>query len=138
MCCTLKYYFADFSDHALPYWNFISIIQVHENGLIFFDGLTGVTAPQSINSIPFGSASFVAPYWVDNDPSSGGIISFEVHTGSSPLLRQVSQHVSNYRGSQFCGTWMLVADWFAVPVRGDSEVGSMNYDGLFCPHHTLK
>ena len=100
----------------LLYWNIITIFQVHENGLIFFDGLTGVTAPQSITSIPFGSASFVAPYWVDNDPSSGGIISYEVHTGSSPLLRQVSELVSNNQGSQFCGTWMLVADWFSVPV----------------------
>ena len=103
----------------LPYWNFITVFQVHENGLIFFDDLTGVTAPQSINSIPFGSASFVAPYWLDNDPSSGGIISYEVHTGSSPLLRQVSQLIANNQGSQFCGTWMLVADWLSVPVHGE-------------------
>ena len=81
-----------------------------------------MTAPQSINSIPFGSASFVAPYWVDNDPSSGGIISYEVHTASNPLLSQVSQYVSNNRGSQFCGTWMLVADWRDVPVFDESGV----------------
>jgi hypothetical protein len=103
-------------------------INVHENGLIFFDGHTGVTAPQSINSIPFGSASFVAPYWVDNDPSSGGIISYEVHTASNPLLSQVSQYVSNYRGSQFCGTWMLVADWRDVPVFDES--GTNSYQGV--------
>ena len=49
------------------------------------------------------------------DIRSGGEIRYEVHQTNNPqsveLLQEVSSFISSQRGSDFDGTWMLVAQW---------------------------
>ena len=64
------------------------------------------------------SAFLLAPFWSDIDISSPGrgSIKYEVHSGSDDsFLSQVNSFVSNYTGSEFAGTWMLIAYWDQVP-----------------------
>ncbi|CAI8026301.1 Deleted in malignant brain tumors 1 protein [Geodia barretti] len=87
---------------------------VHTNGLIVINGQVELLSPRMFSMIVSGS--FVAPYWVDNDPSMGGSVSYEVHEGDSPLLRRVSCSISSREDFGFSGTWMLVVYWFNVPL----------------------
>ena len=98
------------------------IIQVHTNGLIFIDGKIGLVTPQMFSSI--ASGSFIAPDWVDNNPSMGGSVSYEVHNDGSALLRQVSCAISSRENINFRGTWMLVVYWFNVPLFERTVVSS--------------
>ena len=82
------------------------------------------------------SGSFIAPYWVDNDPSMGGSVSYEVHTGNSSLLSQVSNVISSTEAVEFSGTWMLVAYWLDVPLFGQTSVSKVfpsihHYSGVY-------
>ena len=61
---------------------------------------------------------FVAPYWIENDLSQGGNVSYGVFTGVSAPLVEVSNFISQSEGVQFSGTWMLVAHWIMVPFFG--------------------
>ena len=85
------------------------------DGLIYIDAETGVCCPIPFNSIPSGSTPFIAPYWIDNDPSMGGNVSYEIHQGGSPMLKLVSDYISSNQSRQFCGTWMMMAYWWDVP-----------------------
>jgi hypothetical protein len=87
---------------------------VHTNGLIVINGQVELLSPRMFSMIVSGS--FIAPYWVDNDPSMGGSVSYEVHEGDSPLLRRVSCSISSREDFGFSGTWMLVVYWFNVPL----------------------
>ena len=64
---------------------------------------------------------FVAPYWIENDLSEGGNISYNNLTGDSELLFQVSNFISRSEDVEFCGTWMLVAHWINIPLYGSDE-----------------
>ena len=87
---------------------------MHTNGLIVIDGLIELLSPRMFTMI--ASGSFIAPYWVDNDPSMGGSVSYEVHDGESLLLRRVSCSISSREKFGFRGTWMLVVFWYNVPL----------------------
>lgn len=63
----------------------------------------------------------VAPYWLDNDLSSGGSATYEVHTSTSRHMEQVSNFISNRENELFSGVWMLVAQWIDVPLFGRGE-----------------
>ena len=97
-------------------------LQVHTNGFIFIDGNIGLLTPQMFGTI--ASGSFIAPYWVDNNPSMGGNVSYAVHSADSPLLHRVSCSISSRENVQFRGTWMMVVYWFNVPLFGTSMVGN--------------
>ena len=62
------------------------------------------------------SAFLLAPFWSDVDIRQHGSVKYEIHSGSSnSLLSQVNNFISNYTETEFCGTWMLVAEWNQVP-----------------------
>ena len=71
--------------------------------------------PVTFEDIQFGATAFVAPYWIDNDPSAGGSVSYAVFSGSSPILQYVSEIISRNQSIDFRGVWMLVAFWSKVP-----------------------
>ena len=76
---------------------------------------------------------FVAPYWIDNNLSSGGTVSYGVFTGDSTLLDEVSNFISISENIQFSGVWMLVAYWNDIPLFGfgsDVAVSFIYNDGL--------
>ena len=85
------------------------------NGLIYIDKRTGECCPMRFENIPARTTPFIAPYWIDNDPSLRGNVSYEVHTTGSPLLNQVNDYISSNQNAQFRGTWMMVAFWWDVP-----------------------
>ena len=95
-------------------------MQVISNGVVFFNTpfeMDYYPAEFAYIHIDYGDISpFIAPYWIDNDPSLGGNVSYEVHTGSSPLLSRVSDYISSSQSVEFSGTWMLVVDWFDLPL----------------------
>ena len=85
------------------------------NGVIYIDSDSGECCPVAFVDLPDGTTPFIAPFWVDNDPSVRGNVSYEVHTTGSPLLNRVSDYISSNQGVQFRGTWMMVAFWWDVP-----------------------
>ena len=85
------------------------------NGVIYIDSDAGECCPLEFDFLPDGTTPFFAPYWIDNDPSVKGNVSYEVHTTGSPLINQVSDHISSSQSVQFNGTWMVVAFWWDVP-----------------------
>ena len=74
-----------------------------------------------------GITPFLAPYWIDNDPSVAGLVSYEVFSGDSTQLNEVSDYISQSQCVQFSGTWMLVAEWDDVPpISTNNETVSTN------------
>ena len=71
--------------------------------------------PIRFEDIQPGAAAFVAPYWIDNDPSVQGSVVYEVHERSSALLQRVSDFISRDQNVEFSGVWMLVVFWLDVP-----------------------
>ena len=65
--------------------------------------------------IHFGAAAFVAPYWIDNDPSIEGNVSYSVVVRDNELLQTVSNYIAQSQRISFNGTWMLIAYWLDVP-----------------------
>ena len=110
----------------------ILFLQVHSNGFIYIDSRIGLLRPRPFGSI--ASEPFIAPYWVDNDPSMGGNVSYEVHTGDSPSLNRVSCSISRRENVDFRGTWMLVVFWFNVPVFEDNNMVSRIFMQLLNVH----
>ena len=85
------------------------------NGIFYIGNHFGECCPSRFEDLPPGTTPFIAPYWVDSDPSVRGNVSYEVHNTSSPLLQQVSDYVSVSQNVSFSGTWMVVAYWWDVP-----------------------
>ena len=86
------------------------------NGLLYLDSSMGECCPLDFSQIPSGSTPFIAPFWVDSDPSVRGNVSYEVHPSPcSPLVQLVSDYISVSEGVDFCGTWMMVAYWWDMP-----------------------
>lgn len=84
------------------------------NGVIYLGAAMGECCPVPFTSVPSQATPFIAPYWIDNDPSVGGNVSYEIH-GDGPLLQLVSDYISSSQNRTFCGTWMVVAYWWDVP-----------------------
>ena len=102
---------------------YIMYLQVTANGIFYIDSSRIYYGqPTKFSMLPQGSSPFIAPYWFDNDPSSQGNVSYEIHSGSSFLLTQVSEYISNRERVQFSGTWMVVAYWLDVPELFSEEV----------------
>ena len=59
----------------------------------------------------------VAPFWEDIITTQGGKISYQVFSSAQTpdTLHQVSTFVSYQTNATFSGSWMLVAEWNAVP-----------------------
>ena len=92
-------------------------LQVTSNGVVFFNGENTDFYPTDFANIhiDYGSVTpFLAPYWIDNDLSQSGNVSYEVHTADSRLLSQVNDFISRSQSVEFNGTWMLVVQWLDV------------------------
>ena len=80
--------------------------------------------PIRFDRIQAGASAFVAPYWIDNDPSVQGNVSYEVHAQDSTSLEDVNAFISRNLSIEFSGVWMLVAFWQNVPeVFFEEQVG---------------
>ena len=87
--------------------------------MTFGKSVTSLESPSSFND----STSLeytVAPYWSDIDTRNSGSVSYEFHTNktSLPLLNKVSKYIRQREQNYFSGTWVLVAEWNAVPSPG--------------------
>ena len=71
--------------------------------------------PIRFDHIRVGASTFVAPYWIDNDPSIQGNVSYGVHVQGSSSLQLVSDFISRDQEIEFSGLWMLVAFWQDLP-----------------------
>ena len=85
------------------------------NGVIYIGKHFGECCPLPFNQLPPGTTPFIAPYWIDSDPSVRGNVSYEAHGTNSSLLQQVSDYISVSQSLSFSGTWMMVAYWWDVP-----------------------
>ena len=107
--------------HAIITCLVVLWLQVISNGVIFFDmAIEGFFPSEDTNFARIHEeypdiTPFLAPYWIDNDPSVAGLVSYEVFTGDSTQLNEVSEFISQSQCVQFTGTWMLVAEWDDVP-----------------------
>ena len=104
---------------------------MNANGIILINSSSGVSFPTPFSMLPQGSTPFIAPYWFDNDPSSHGNVSYEIHSISSLLLTQVSEYISNRESTQFTGNWMVVAYWLDVPELFSESVVSNTLNPIF-------
>ena len=97
--------------------------------------------PIRFDRIQVGAAAFVAPYWIDNDPSVQGNVTYQVFTEGNSFLELVSDYISRDQSIDFNGVWMLVAFWYDVPeVFFEERVGNFifQYSYLLCTsQHTV-
>ena len=128
-----KYIHVEFCDvfYVHIYVYMCTYLQVNANGIIFINSSSGVSSPTNFAMLPQGSTPFIAPYWFDNDPSSHGNVSYEIHPKSSPLLTQVSEYISNRESVQFTGNWMMVAYWLDVPELFSEDVVRNTVNPIF-------
>ncbi len=107
-------------------------MQVCSNGVISIGSghFTFFSPSRFPGSSVVSSFNVLAPYWNDHDlRAGGGAINYNVYTvemGSEAISRIniVSSLISNQRGMNFSGIWMLVAEWSDVqsyPAASDSE-----------------
>ena len=101
--------------HAMDLSVVSLILQVNTNGVITLGEPAVECCPVRFEDIQFGAAAFVTPYWIDNDPSSQGNVSYSVFVRGSEQLQKVSSFISQSQRTSFIGTWMLVAYWLDVP-----------------------
>ena len=83
------------------------------NGIISFGAGWTAFNPQlfpTSNSVT-RKAYVVAPFWSDNDLRLAGNITYQVHESMTNLVANVSAFISDTTGTNFSGTWMLVAQW---------------------------
>ena len=89
--------------------------QVTTNGIIYFGQPAVECCPVRFQDLRSDAVAFVAPYWIDNDPSVQGSVSYEALIQGDPLVQEVSDFISKSQGTVFSGEWMLVAFWLDVP-----------------------
>ena len=88
-------------------------LQVCANGIVSFRRAFTRNLPQLLRENR--SDNFlIAPFWADSDTRLDGQVSYEVHASSDDLVQNVSSFISNRKGNNFTGTWMLLADWSGV------------------------
>ena len=60
----------------------------------------------------------VAPYWTDHDIRSDGEVYYEVlekgYSKNNKVLNRVNQYIKLTTGSDFIGTFMILAEWHNV------------------------
>lgn len=82
-------------------------------GFGHFNFFSAVRFPSTSSLI--NSANVLAPYWNDHDLRgfNGGINYnvFSLERGDDEVINSISTLISNQRGMNFSGIWMLVADW---------------------------
>lgn len=114
-------------------------LQVITNGVIFFETAIarfGVTEFSPVDMNYPMITPFIAPYWIDNDASTKGVVSYEVITGTNDRLNQVNDFISNSENVDFRGTWMLLAEWLNVPQFGSNDtVSNQLWPVLHCSLH---
>ena len=117
-------------------------LQIGTNGIISFQQPFFHHLPYLFPSeFTYISSAFVlAPFWSDVDITYAGSIKYEVHNHSNnSFLSQVSTFISNYTGSEFEGTWLLVAQWEQVPPhpgQHSTVVSSFSPSSIVC-HYVL-
>ena len=95
------------------------ILQVSTNGY-FSMGQTPEV--YSLENIPGPSGySVVAPFAADIDTSITGSVRYS-ESFTSTEIDQVSAHISFQIGVSFYGTWMMVVEWYYVPLLHGSQV----------------
>ena len=88
--------------------------------------------PIRFDRIQVGASAFVAPYWIDNDPSIQGNVSYGVHVQGSSCLQVINNFISRDQEIEFSGVWMLVAFWQNVPeVFFEEQVGMIKSTTAF-------
>ena len=103
---------------------YCSLLQVTSDGVITIGEEAIECCPIRFDRIQVGASAFVAPYWIDNDPSTQGSVSYKVYAQGSPSLELVSDFISSDLSIEFSGVWMLVAFWQDVPeVFFEEQVG---------------
>ena len=108
----------------------LQILQVTSNGLITLGAASFDCCPVTFDSISPEATPFVAPYWVDNDPSTDGNVSYEVHGQGSQLLQDISEFISRDQSIVFSGVWMLIASWRDLPEFSfEDHVSIYQYSG---------
>ena len=81
--------------------------------------------PIRFDRILAGAPAFVAPYWIDNDPSVQGGVTYEVFTQGNSSMERVSNYISRDQSIDFNGVWMLAAIWVNVSeVFFEEQVGN--------------
>ena len=103
------------------------MLQIMVNGVIYIGRSYGECCPLKFTALPLDATPFIAPYWIDSDPSVRGNVSYEVHTGNTSLLQQVSDYISSNQSVEFSGTWMIVAYWWDVPELFLDDTVSFEY-----------
>lgn len=63
----------------------------------------------------------VAPFWADHDSRLAGHVSYKVYN-KSESVSAVSRFIRQQTGTDFDGSWMLIAHWNNIPQhRADAE-----------------
>ena len=94
------------------------ILQVVTEGYLAFGEPFFSSEPFFFPSDLIQNFTIVAPFFanVDNNLYENSNISYEVHSGSSPVMEAVSMFIKEREGVAFSGTWMLLAEWKEVPL----------------------
>lgn len=95
-------------------------LQVETNGFFSFGERPTMSESPSLFNGTNNSGYRVAPYWSDIDTSTGGRVSYEIHTNKTSLIlmNKVSKYIREREQNTFSGTWMLLAEWNNVPSPG--------------------
>ena len=81
---------------------------------------------QSLDDIPSATYSLVAPFAADIDTSQTGSIRYRVYQNSESQLDTISSYIRSTLRVSFVGNWMLIADWYFVPLRGGPTVSYLH------------
>ena len=109
-----------------------SLLQVTTNGIITLGEPAVQCCPVRFEDIQIGTPAFVAPYWIDNDPSIQGNVSYSVFVQGDQLL-EVSSFISRTQRTSFRGTWMVVAFWLDVPeALLEQHVSRIEFHIVYC------
>ena len=90
----------------------VCLSQVGANDIISFQAGWTSSTPQlfpTTNTVT-KFAYVVAPFWSDNDLRLAGNATYQVYGPSSQLIN-ASTFITDTTGTNFSGTWMLVAQW---------------------------
>ncbi len=94
------------------------LMQVLSDGAITFDQPIALYQPMTF-PLEGGLAErqLVAPFLADHDPRQIGLVRYKVYSSPTQNMRIASEFIRNKELSpSFVGTWMLVAEWYRVPL----------------------
>ncbi len=99
------------------------LMQVLSDGAITFDRPIALYQPMTFplegDLVNF---QLVAPFLADHDPRKFGLVRYKVYSRPNENTRVVSEFIKNKNfSSNFVGTWMLVAEWYRVPLYPASD-----------------